>query len=130
VAFNSLDAVIGLGDATIVDTLRIEWPSGRGQELHNVPVKQTLTIVERTELAVTTGGAGEVELRLTGPRQQRYRVETSQDLVTWSTEASLTITNASGTASYTHRPASGDAGLFFRATPSSLEAGMSRSEAR
>jgi hypothetical protein len=117
VAFNSLDAIFGLGDATIVDTLRVEWPSGRVQELRNVSVKQTLTIVERTELAVTTGGAGEVELTLTGPRQQRYRVETSQDLVTWSTAASLTITNANGTASYTHFPASGDVGWFFRATP-------------
>lgn len=38
--------VIGLGDATIIDTLRVEWPSGIVQELHNVPVKQKLTIVE------------------------------------------------------------------------------------
>ncbi len=31
VAFNSLDTVIGLGDATFIDTLRVEWPSGISQ---------------------------------------------------------------------------------------------------
>jgi pimeloyl-ACP methyl ester carboxylesterase len=30
ITFNSLDPVIGLGDANIIDTLRIEWPSGIG----------------------------------------------------------------------------------------------------
>jgi hypothetical protein len=36
----------GLGDATFAETIRIEWPSGRIQELHNVAAKQFLTIVE------------------------------------------------------------------------------------
>ncbi len=117
VAFNSLDAVIGLGDAPVIDTLRVEWPSGKVQELHNVPAKQTLILVERTELAIAPGSAGAFNLTLTGPRQQRYRLETSPDLLSWSTLASITITNANRTATYAHTPASGDAGLFFRATP-------------
>ena len=54
-SFNSLDALFGLGDAQVIDTLRVEWPSGIVQELHNVPAKQTLTIVERTELKAVFG---------------------------------------------------------------------------
>jgi hypothetical protein len=45
-SFNALDVLIGLGDATVLETLRIEWPSGLVQEFNNVPVKQTLNITE------------------------------------------------------------------------------------
>ena len=36
----------GLGDATTIDTLRIEWPSGLVQEMHDVAADQFLTTVE------------------------------------------------------------------------------------
>jgi len=39
-------AHFGLGDATKVDTLRIEWPSGIVQELTDVAVNQQLQVVE------------------------------------------------------------------------------------
>jgi hypothetical protein len=39
-------AHFGLGDATKVDTLRIEWPSGIVQELQDVAVNQILEVVE------------------------------------------------------------------------------------
>jgi hypothetical protein len=39
----------GLGDATVVDTLRIEWPSGIVQEFHDVAADQFLTITESAE---------------------------------------------------------------------------------
>jgi enediyne biosynthesis protein E4 len=39
-------AHFGLGDATKVDTLRIEWPSGIVQELKDVAVNQILEVVE------------------------------------------------------------------------------------
>ncbi len=97
-SFNHLDVVIGLGDATVVDTLRIEWPSGIVQELHNVPVKQTLTIVEKTTLDIAKLEQTNIVLRITGPRQQRYSVEASTDLQNWSPYASLTVTNIDGTA--------------------------------
>ncbi len=45
-SFNALDAVIGLGDAATIQTIRVEWPSGLVQELHDVAAKQTLTITE------------------------------------------------------------------------------------
>jgi hypothetical protein len=53
--------VIGLGVVTISDTLQVEWPSGRVQEFQNVPMKQTLNIVERTELAIAAGSAGDAQ---------------------------------------------------------------------
>ena len=36
---NELWANFGLGDATNIDLVRIEWPSGTIQDLHNVAVK-------------------------------------------------------------------------------------------
>jgi hypothetical protein len=42
----SLNAEFGLADATVIDTLRVEWPSGIVQELHDVAPRQFLTITE------------------------------------------------------------------------------------
>jgi hypothetical protein len=39
-------AHFGLGDATNIDTVRIEWPSGIVQEMQNVAVKQRLEVTE------------------------------------------------------------------------------------
>ena len=109
--------MIGLGDATDMETLRVEWPSAIVQEFHGVSVNQTQTIVERTDLKIVASGAGEVELLLEGPRQQRYQVEASTNLATWSPVISLTITNADGTDSFKHQPADNEPRMFFRATP-------------
>lgn len=109
--------VIGLGNTTICDTLRVEWPSGRVQEFQNVPMKQTLNIVERTDFSITAGSAGGFDLTLKGPRQQRYRVDTSPDLTTWSRMTSDNITNADGTATYKHTPTVNESSTFFRVVP-------------
>lgn len=114
---NSQEAVIGLGDATVIDTLRVEWPSGFVQELHNLPAKQTLTLVERTALSIAAGIQGDSIVTVRGSRQQRYRMEASTDLTTWLSVSSLTVTNTDGTASFTHTPTEGEARMFFRAKP-------------
>lgn len=44
---NSIIAHFGLGDASSVELLRIEWPSGIVQELNNVSTRQTLMVAER-----------------------------------------------------------------------------------
>lgn len=41
----------GLGDATVAEIVRIEWPSGRVQELTNLAADQILTVVEPPRLA-------------------------------------------------------------------------------
>lgn len=116
-SFNSLEALIGLGDAPVIDTLRIEWPSGIVQEIHHVPVKQTLTVVESTILSVEREGADPSQVRIQGPRQQRYRLETSTDLMRWLPAASLTITNVEGTVTHPISSSAAAGRDFFRAVP-------------
>jgi hypothetical protein len=43
---NDLRAGFGLGDATNVDLVRIEWPSGIVQEFHDAAPRQFLTVIE------------------------------------------------------------------------------------
>jgi hypothetical protein len=45
-AQNSLEVHFGLGDATMIDSIKIEWPSGSIQMLADVAVNQFLTITE------------------------------------------------------------------------------------
>ena len=52
---NSLNVHFGLGDAALVDSIRIEWPSGVVQVLTDVAVNQFL-IVEETCCGLYTGG--------------------------------------------------------------------------
>ena len=42
----SLNAEFGVGDATTIDTIRVEWPSGIVQEMHDVAPRQFITITE------------------------------------------------------------------------------------
>jgi hypothetical protein len=115
-SFNNLDVLIGLGDATFVDTLRIEWPSGIVQELHNLPVRQTLVIVEKTTLAIVRSGDTGFEASITGPRQQRYSLEASTDLRGWSPIDLITITNVDRTASFQGTIGS-ETARYFRVMP-------------
>jgi hypothetical protein len=49
---NSLNAEFGLGDATVIDSVKIEWTTGRDQILTNVPVNKFLTVVEPIPLVI------------------------------------------------------------------------------
>jgi len=86
-AFNSLDVIIGLGDAGVIDTLRLEWPSGVVQEISNVAVKQTLEIVEPIRVAgvqIPFAAPGTIGLRLMGATSRPLQVVASSDLLGWS----------------------------------------------
>jgi hypothetical protein len=92
-----LVAHFGLGDATNVDTLRIQWPSGTVQELTNVAPRQLLTITEPPRLhASITNGLPQFSLK--GGRGFQYDIQASTDLQTWAPIATITITNLNGTA--------------------------------
>ena len=92
-----LDAHFGLGNATNIDTLRIEWPSGIVQEFQNVAPKQILTITEPPRLlASSTNGAPQFSLK--GGRGFQYEVDSSTDLKAWSSIGTVTITNLNGMA--------------------------------
>jgi hypothetical protein len=70
---SELSAHFGLGAATTVDELRVEWSNGDVTILTNVPANQTLTVAapeddQWTRVALAIGGAGGVpQLRGLGP---------------------------------------------------------------
>jgi hypothetical protein len=122
---NSLDVSIGFGDATNIDLLRIEWPSGIVQQFQNVAVNQTLVVEEPSRLQVKPVGA-EFEIVIKGGGRdasshfRRYDIETSADLARWSVLTNVVVTNANGTATVRdHSP--GAANRLYRARRSAAE---------
>jgi hypothetical protein len=115
--FNTVPLIahFGLGDATNVDTVRLEWPSGTLQELHDVSPKLVLTVYEPPRLlAALTNGMPQFSLR--GGRGLAYRIEASPDLANWSPVGTLTISNASGTAQMIDTSPSSLGWRFYRAS--------------
>src|SRR5207302_1491787 len=78
-----LEAHFGLGDATNIDLVRIEWPSGIVQVLTNVAPKRCLTVVEHQENAaggvrftsVDRSSTGAMKLSVQGQPGLRYLFE-------------------------------------------------------
>ena len=103
---NDLRAHFGLGDATQVDLLRIEWPSGIVQTLTNVAINQILPITEHQagvtnapSLAVSKPATGPVQLTVTGQPNLRYVFEASTNLARWTKIA--VRTNLTGMVDFT-----------------------------
>ena len=113
-AGNPLEAHFGLGNATNVQTLHIEWPSGTVQEFQNVAAKQFLTITEPSRLMPTPSNDSP-QFTLRGGRNMRYEIETSTNLTAWSLFGTLTITNLNGTALITDTNALSSERRFYRA---------------
>lgn len=79
------DLHFGLGDADSVDLLRIEWPSGIVQELHDVAVNRRLTISEPPTLEpIGLSAAQGFEMTLTSRGGFSYQVNRTTDLLTWT----------------------------------------------
>ncbi len=105
-ADETLVAHFGLGDATNVATLRIEWPLGIVQELQNVAANQIVTVTEHQEgatnapsLAVSKSADDQVQLTAAGPADLRYVFEASTNITRWTKIA--VRTNLTGTVEYT-----------------------------
>ena len=109
-----LEAHFGLGDATNIDTVRIEWPSGTVQELQNVAPRQFLTITEPPRLLAGKTN-GEPQFAIKGGRGFNYQINTSTNLATWSPLGIVTITNLNGTARIIDTNAPGVKSRFYRA---------------
>lgn len=105
---NDLRAHFGLGDATIIDTLRIEWPSGIVQELRDVAPRQFLTVTEPARLQALGAGA----FRAPSWKGMAFEVQTSTDLAQWS--PLTTVTNLTGTLQFTDPDAATDFRRFYR----------------
>jgi len=117
---NELQANFGLGDATNVELVRIEWPSGIAQTLTNVAPKQFLAVVEHqpgvtnapnfTSVARASNSA--VNLSVAGDAGLLYLFEASTNLVNWSWLG--VRTNATGTIQFTDFRATHYAKRFYR----------------
>jgi hypothetical protein len=111
---NALEAHFGLGNATNVQTLRIEWPSGTIQEFQDVPAKQYLTAFEPASLTSPTSTTP-TQLSLHGGRNLQYDIQLSTDLKTWSAFTNITITNLSGATLITDTNDSPSNSRYYRA---------------
>jgi len=85
-----LEAHFGLGDATNISAIQIEWPSGTVQTIANVRPKQSLLIREPVHLSIDPSAMVSVR----SWSGQIFHVETSTKLVDWT--AGFTVTNATG----------------------------------
>jgi hypothetical protein len=89
-----LRAYFGLGDATNVDLIRIEWPSGTVQELQNVAVNQLLTVREPPRLRAIGGQPdGSFQFEVIGAAGFSYGVLTSSNLSSWMEWKTVGMTN-------------------------------------
>jgi len=116
---NDLRAHFGLRDATTVETVRIEWPSGIVQEMKNVAAKQFLTVTEQQigittppNLAVASTPNGAVQLTLTGQTNLLYVFEASTNLLQWTKIA--VRTNLTGSVELTDSAAAKFPQRFYR----------------
>jgi hypothetical protein len=102
-----LVAHFGLGDATNIDIVRIEWPSGLVQELTNQAARQILTITEPPQLKIAGPIAtNSLNLSLIGVQGTSYDIQSSTNLNNWtqwtnitSTARTTTITDSTATTS-------------------------------
>ena len=92
-AQNDLRAHFGLGNATSVMTLQVEWPSGTVQVMTNLLTNQILTIIEprRPVLACACDSDGSFVLSVTTDPEQEWRLESSVDLITWTPVTDLLL---------------------------------------
>ncbi len=116
-----LTAHFGLGDATNVDTLRIEWPSGIVQTVTNVAARQILTVVEHQAFGTITKpsitGAsratnGAVNLSAAGDAGLLYLLEASTNLMNWTKVG--VRSNATGIVEFTDPKATNYSGRLYR----------------
>ncbi|MHC1764584.1 MAG: FG-GAP-like repeat-containing protein [Verrucomicrobiia bacterium] len=112
-------AHFGLGDATRVENLRIRWPSGLVQELHDIFPNQSLRITEHQDgvtdapnLTASSLASGTIQLTLTGPTNLLYVFETSTNLVQWSKIG--VRTNLTGAVDITGTSTLNDTRRFYR----------------
>ncbi len=105
-------AHFGLGNATTVATLRLEWPSGIAEEFYNVAPRQILTIVEPS-LKGAFGTDGSFHLQMSGNTNRTYQISTSADLVNWTALTNCPGPGPGGTIEVSD-PAAGQSQRFYR----------------
>ncbi len=107
-SFQDMRPNFGLGDATVAETVRIEWPSGIVQELQKVAANQILTVTEPARLQVVGLGA----FRVQSWKGMAFDIQASTDLKQWSSV--ITTTNLTGTLEFTDPNAANHMQRFYR----------------
>jgi hypothetical protein len=110
-----LIAHFGLGNATQVVTLRVEWPSGTAEEFANIAANQSLTIVEPS-LGGAFAADGLFHVTMTGNTNNNYQLSVSSDLVNWTTLTNCAGPGPDGTIEVCD-PVPGQAQRFYRLGP-------------
>jgi hypothetical protein len=82
VSQNSLDPLFGLGDATNVNWVRVEWPSGIIQELSNIAPRQFIDMVEPPRIIALGIEANEFLLQVQGAEMGSW-IDASHDFINW-----------------------------------------------
>lgn len=107
---SGLRAHFGLGDAGVVEKVRVEWPSGIVQELGEVAVDQFLTITEPPQLTSTEPGTVEI----LGGRGMTCEMFGSRNLVDWTSLGTVPLSDE-GSALFQDDEANGLSYRFYRA---------------
>jgi hypothetical protein len=115
-----LEAHFGLGDATNIDQLRIEWPSGIVQTITNVAPRQIFTVVEHQAISVApftvtgtlTSTNNALSLGVSGNPGAVYVFEVSTNLISWSKIG--VRSNATGTVTFADSAAARSSKRFYR----------------
>jgi enediyne biosynthesis protein E4 len=105
-------AHFGLGNATQIATLRIEWPSGTVQELTDVAADQILAVYEPPALSAAVRADRACELTIKAEPNRGWQIQSSNDLLTW--ETLTTVTNTSYQFQFVDPAAAGMACRFYR----------------
>jgi len=112
-SFQDMRPNFGLSEATVVETVRIEWPSGIVQELKNVAADQILTVNEPTPLEpylkITDGT---VELKVKSWIGLVHQIEASSNLEDWTHVT--TLTNLTGTLKFADPAAKASSHRYYR----------------
>jgi hypothetical protein len=116
-----LVAHFGLGNATNIDLLKVEWPSGVVQTLTNLPANRIMNIVEQQKpraarnpsiTDVSRSIDGTMHLSVSGDAGYLYVVESTTNLANWSWLG--VRTNTSGTFSYIDSKGTNQGDYFYR----------------
>jgi hypothetical protein len=119
-------AHFGLGDATKVDLVQIEWPSGIVQKMTNVvldPAKPYMTVTETQDpdplpqpqvlaFTPTANGAFQATVKSASQAKQLHVLEASTDLTQWIKKQ--VRTNLTGTMEFFDASATNAAARFYR----------------
>ena len=98
----------GLGDALVAETVRIEWPSGIVQELHNVTANQILSVTEPARLQALGAGV----FRIQSWKGMAFEVQTTTNLEQWLPVT--TVTNLTGALEFVDPDAANHLRRFYR----------------